>query len=77
MELEKCTDFTPGACSAGFGLENRLPEVHYWISQGCATQPKVSNVEVFQENWWKWWKGLQPTWQTVSEVEGPLDQSYC
>jgi len=75
-EHEKHTDFTPGARSAGFRSDNRPPEVHYWISRGCATQPKVSDITVFQENWWKWWKGLQPTWRAVSEVEGPLDHSH-
>ena len=75
-EHEKRTDFAPGARSAGFGSDNRPPEVRYWISRGRAIQPKVSNVVVFQDNWWKWWKGLQPTWRAVSEVEGPLDRSH-
>ena len=75
-EHEKRTDFAPGARSAGFGSDNRPPEVHYWISRGRTIQPKVSNVVVFQDNWWKWWKGLQPTWRAVSEVEGPLDRSH-
>lgn len=73
---EKRTNFAPGARLAGFGSDNRPPEVHYWISQGRAIQPEVSNVVVFQDNWWKWWKGLQPTWRAVSEVEGPLDRSH-
>ena len=53
-EHEKCTDFTSGAHSAGFRADNRPPEVRYWISQGRAIQPEVSNVVVFQDNWWKW-----------------------
>ena len=75
-EHEKRTDFAPGARSAGFGSDNRPPEVRYWISRGCAIQPEVSNIVVFQDNWWKWWKGLQPTWRAVSEVEGPLNRSH-
>ena len=75
-EFEKRTAFAPGGRSAGFGSDNRPPEVRYWISRGRATQPKISNIADFRDNWWRWWKGLQPTWRDVSEVDGLLDRTH-
>ena len=75
-KFEKLTDFEPGARSAGFGLDKRPPEVRYWISRGCMTQPRISNLADFKENWWKWWKGLQPPWRAVFKVEGSLDRTH-
>ena len=40
------------------------------------TQPRISNLADFKENWWKWWKGLQPPWRAVFEVEGSLDRTH-
>ncbi|KIJ92126.1 hypothetical protein K443DRAFT_135355 [Laccaria amethystina LaAM-08-1] len=68
--------FAPGGCSAGFRSDNRPPAVHYWISRGRTIQPRISNITDFEENWWKWWKGLQPAWRAVFEVECPLDRTH-
>ena len=75
-DLERRTNFAPGARSAGFKPDNRPAEVHYWISRGRAIQPKVDKVSDFEKSWWKWWKGLQPDWRAVSDVVGPLDASH-
>ena len=75
-DLERLTDFAPGARSAGFKLDNRPAEVCYWISRGRATQPTVDKVAEFEKKWWKWWKGLQPEWRAMSDVVGPLDSSH-
>ena len=76
-KFEKLTDFAPGAHSVGFGSDKRPSEVHYWISRGRTIQPMITNLADFKENWWKWWKGLQPPWRAVFEVEGSLDRTHC
>ncbi|EDQ99300.1 uncharacterized protein LACBIDRAFT_335124 [Laccaria bicolor S238N-H82] len=76
VQLEKHTAFAPGTHSGGFKLDNRLPEVHYWISCRQVTEPKISAVKDFEASWWKWWKGLQPDWRVVLEVEGILDSAH-
>ena len=76
INFEKLTDFAPGEHSAGFRSDKQLPEVHFWISQGRTTQPKISNLANFKKNWWKWWKGLQPPWRAVFKVEGSLDHTH-
>ena len=76
VQLEKRTDFAPGARSGGFKSDNRPPEVHYWISRGRAMEPKISAVKDFAKSWWKWWRGLQPEWRAVLEVDGLLDSAY-
>ena len=76
VQLEERKDFAPGTCSDGFKSDNRPPEVHYWISRGQATEPKISAVKDFEESWWKWWKGLQPAWRAALEVDGVLDSVH-
>ena len=76
IKFEKLTDFAAGERSAGFRSDKRLPEVRFWISRGRTTQPKISNLANFEKNWWKWWKGLQPPWRAVFEVEGSLDRTH-
>jgi hypothetical protein len=75
-DLERLTDFAPGARLAGFKSDNRPAEVHYWISRGRATQPTVDKVAKFEKKWWKWWKALQPEWRAISDVVGALDSSH-
>ncbi|SJL17956.1 uncharacterized protein ARMOST_21527 [Armillaria ostoyae] len=29
------------------------------------------------EEWWKFWKVLQPEWRDIRSVKGPLRQSQC
>ena len=76
VQLEKRTAFAPGGRFEGFKSDNRPPEVRYWISRGRATEPKISAVKDFEGSWWKWWKGLQPDWRAVLEVEGVLDSAH-
>ena len=76
VQLKKHTDFTPGTYSGDFKLDNKPPEVHYWISHGWATEPKISAVKDFAVSWWKWWKGLQPEWRAMLEVDSLLDLAY-
>ena len=48
----------------------------YWVGRGRKSAPLIKDLTSFEAGWWNWWKGLQPIWQSVVEVEGPLTATH-
>ena len=76
IQLESYTSFQAGSRSEGFKPTNRPSEVAWWVARGRKVQPTVVNTHVFEQQWWKWWKGLQPNWREVVGVDGALNASH-
>ncbi|EDR12543.1 uncharacterized protein LACBIDRAFT_312075 [Laccaria bicolor S238N-H82] len=68
--IKKEAGFMVGSPNAGFKVDNRPPEVAFWVGRGRKSVP------LFEAGWWKWWKGLQPKWRSAVEVEGPLTATH-
>ena len=76
-EDEEIASFAVGSPNAGFKVDNRPQEVAYWVGRGRKSVPPIKDLPSFEAGWWNWWKGLQPNWQSVAEVEGPLTTTHC
>ncbi|EDR02100.1 uncharacterized protein LACBIDRAFT_332637 [Laccaria bicolor S238N-H82] len=76
VQLESHTSFQAGSRSEGFKPTNRPSEVAWWVARGRKVQPKVVDTRAFEQQWWKWWKGLQPIWREVVGVDGALNASH-
>ena len=74
--IEKKAGFVVGSPNAGFKVDNRPPEVAFWVGRGRKSAPLVKNLPSFEAGWWKWWKGIQPKWRSAVEVEGPLTAAH-
>jgi hypothetical protein len=66
LELEERYGFVLG--SSALKSQYRPVEVKDWIGDGrgrnMAVRP-ISDIGIFEEGWWKWWTGLQPTWRGI------------
>ncbi|PBK59708.1 hypothetical protein ARMSODRAFT_898953 [Armillaria solidipes] len=62
---------------AKFGLPSagRPAEVGVWIKNYRRKHPKIS-LPKFADEWWIWWKGMQPDWRNVMDVDGVLGEAY-
>jgi len=76
IQMESHTSFQAGSRSAGFAPTNRPTEVAWWVARGRKLQPKIVDTRLFEQHWWKWWKGLQPVWREVAAVDGALNSSH-
>jgi hypothetical protein len=76
VDFEKTANFVVGSPNAGFKVDNRPPEVAYWVGRGRKSAPPIKDLASFEAGWWNWWKGLQPIWRSVVEVEGPLTATH-
>ncbi|PBK66558.1 hypothetical protein ARMSODRAFT_890310 [Armillaria solidipes] len=58
--------------------EGRPPEVASWIKFYRRIHPDITPGELqrFADEWWSWWKGMQPAWQSVDDVVSPLGDEY-
>ena len=78
IEFEKRTSFGIGVAGAGFKIDKRPNEVGWWIARGRKVTPKITleKLPAFEQAWWAWWKGLQPTARGATEVDGFLDATH-
>lgn len=76
ITFEKLAGFTPERRNAGFGSKNRPSQVAWWVGCGRKATPKIMDVQGFANQWWLWWKGLQPTWRNVAAAQGPLTLAH-
>ncbi len=53
----------------------RPVEVGMWIKNYRHKHPKIS-LPKFADEWWIWWKGMQPYWCNVRDVDGTLGEVY-
>ncbi|SJL16932.1 uncharacterized protein ARMOST_20464 [Armillaria ostoyae] len=62
---------------AKFGLPSagHPAEVGVWIKNYRRKHPKIS-LPKFADEWWIWWKGMQPDWHNVMDVDGALGEAY-
>ncbi|PBK94553.1 hypothetical protein ARMGADRAFT_1079237 [Armillaria gallica] len=66
------------------GVKHRLlptgcpAEVGPWIKNYRWTKPEITagTLHCFADDWWRWWKQIQPTWQNIGDVEGPLTNEH-
>ncbi|KAK7031320.1 hypothetical protein R3P38DRAFT_3187034 [Favolaschia claudopus] len=57
----------------GLSTKNRPSQVASWITAGRGSRgpmghgagPTLSNITGYDESWWEWWGGLQPSWRIV------------
>jgi hypothetical protein len=78
IEFEKRTSFGIGVAGAGFKIDKRPNEVGWWIARGRKVTPKITleKLPAFEQAWWAWWKGLQPTAREATAVDGFLDATH-
>ncbi|PBK66645.1 hypothetical protein ARMSODRAFT_1021094 [Armillaria solidipes] len=61
------------------GAKHRhLSEVASWIKFYQRTHPEIMQAGLwrFADEWWSWWKRMQPAWRVVDDVVGPLGDEY-
>ncbi|PBK63604.1 hypothetical protein ARMSODRAFT_894109 [Armillaria solidipes] len=66
------------------GGKNTLPKVgrpdlvESWIKSARRPHPEVKaeDIMLFAEDWWGWWKAIQPEWRNTGSVRGPLNASH-
>lgn len=51
---------------------NRPPAISLWIKNARVRSPAISDVSVYETQWWRWWRALQPDWRSLSTTEGPI-----
>lgn len=67
--FESCSDTADDvACST----TNRPPQVGLWIQNARKRSPAISDLELFERQWWAWWRALQPSWRAYSTTTGPI-----
>ncbi|KAJ8502452.1 hypothetical protein ONZ45_g11743 [Pleurotus djamor] len=78
--LEETTGFQNPGAQVTLPSDYRPDALQWWISRGRDTtrrqQVTISNLDNFDEAWWKWWKFMQPEWRNVGEVEGCLTEDH-
>ncbi|KAJ7734663.1 hypothetical protein B0H16DRAFT_1467509 [Mycena metata] len=70
-ELERVYNWDKGKKNQELGKVNRPAAVSSWISRTrgsrsrpeADTVPKIPSLAVYEQDWWKWWATLQPTWR--------------
>ncbi|KAK0433185.1 hypothetical protein EV421DRAFT_1718841 [Armillaria borealis] len=50
----------------------------HWIHCGRKALPhhELKDLTTMSEEWWKFWKSLQPEWRNIDGVKGPLGPSH-
>ena len=76
ITFESLAGFSPEPRNAGFGSKNRPSQVAWWVGCGRKATPKITDIPAFAQQWWLWWKGLQPTWRNVANAQGPLISAH-
>jgi hypothetical protein len=59
-----------------FSSAKRPAEVEWWIARARKPKPVIKDIAKFKDNFWSWWKGLQPKWREVGNVDGPLTSGH-
>ncbi|KAG9226990.1 hypothetical protein CCMSSC00406_0008962 [Pleurotus cornucopiae] len=70
IELESQSSFAnPSGPGTSLTTEHRPPQLAWWIGRARGPDPVIASEDrdTFGEAWWKWWKGLQPSWRSVDE----------
>ncbi|EDR00040.1 uncharacterized protein LACBIDRAFT_334542 [Laccaria bicolor S238N-H82] len=72
IEFEKHTSFGIRVAGGGFKIDKRPNEVGWWVACGHKVMPKITlkKLPAFEQAWWAWWKGLQPTACEAAEPFG-------
>ncbi|KAJ7575912.1 hypothetical protein C8J56DRAFT_801032, partial [Mycena floridula] len=62
------------------GTRVRPAAIQWWIAQGHMGDPDIGDLGLFKEQWWNWWKLVNPDWQEatdngklMSTGDGPWD----
>ncbi len=51
----------------------------HWVQCGHKAMPHkvMPDLTSIGEEWWVFWKGLQPAWRNIRGIKGPLSASHC
>ncbi|PBK59419.1 hypothetical protein ARMSODRAFT_892561 [Armillaria solidipes] len=72
----------------GWDVDNPKPDildsthrpdwVSHWIRCGRKAVPhrQLKDLTTMSEEWWGFWKSLQPEWRGIDTVKGPLSASH-
>ncbi|KAJ7429178.1 hypothetical protein B0H11DRAFT_1769443, partial [Mycena galericulata] len=69
-----------GMSGGKLSVKERPRQVTEWIKDGRGRTKEIlgiANVGVFEEKWWKWWKGMQPEWRGIGgdgRGDGPPEE---
>ncbi|KAJ8494862.1 hypothetical protein ONZ45_g13091 [Pleurotus djamor] len=72
VQLEEQTAFANPGPQSTLPAENRPAQIQWWVHRGRRQPVVISNVTTFAEEWWTWWKTMQPEWRAVRDVNGYL-----
>lgn len=63
---------------ATFAATGRPEQIAWWLKRARKVDPPIEEDEIedFGEQWWVWWKALQPKWRETDSVAGPLTPKH-
>ncbi|KAF9488073.1 hypothetical protein BDN71DRAFT_1513389 [Pleurotus eryngii] len=48
------------------------PQVGLWIQNARQRVSAIPDLQIFDAQWWAWWRAQQPSWRTFSGTAGPI-----
>ncbi|KIP01351.1 hypothetical protein PHLGIDRAFT_44687, partial [Phlebiopsis gigantea 11061_1 CR5-6] len=79
--LERAYDFKTS--SRGLPTTSRPPQIGHWtqvLRRDLVKQPQIPDVAEYGQQWWAWWRALQPSWRSSTanntlarDGKGPWD----
>lgn len=78
LRFESRSGSIPKLGPAKFGTAGRPAQVAWWIKRARKPDPEVEDEDAvdFGEDWWNWWKGMQPAWRGIQDVVGPITSRF-
>ncbi|KAF8184270.1 hypothetical protein K438DRAFT_1549628, partial [Mycena galopus ATCC 62051] len=78
--LEEAQKFTTSTKS--HPTTNRPKAVGAWVKNARKGVPQIPSTEEMEEQWWTWWKGINPSWRVrdgeLKQVgDGSWDDLRC
>ncbi len=77
--LEGRNVFEKGTTKDSLTAEGRPKWLSHWVQCGHKAMPHkvMPDLTSIGEEWWVFWKGLQPAWRNIRGIKGPLSASHC
>ncbi|KAK0438394.1 hypothetical protein EV421DRAFT_1906638 [Armillaria borealis] len=76
--LEGQNTFEKGTAEDSLTAEGQPKWLSHWVHCGRKAVPHkvMPDLTSIGEEWWMFWKGLQPVWHDIDRVKGPLSASH-
>ncbi|KAJ8515006.1 hypothetical protein ONZ45_g7536 [Pleurotus djamor] len=77
VQLEASTNFeNPGGPQYAISSEHRPAEVQHWIARAQKPEVEIHQFDEFADEWWTWWRALQPAWRNVADFDNCLQADH-